>query len=409
MTTFWAGPSCTHVLAMLGAEVHPPGVDRRPDGTRLIAGLPPARAQWWERSPIFCALNTNKKSVPWTSGTERGRDVLRRLIATCDVVVENYTPRVIDQLGLDFDAVRDLRPDIIMVRMPGFGLDGPWRDNPAFAYIIEDAAGLTWLTGYPDAQPGLEPYCVGDSNAGVHALNGLLLALEHRRLTGEGVLVEAAMVDAALSVAAEQVVEHSAYGARLGRAGNRGPTAAPQNLYLAADTDDQAGRDTWVAVAIATDEQWQALVEALGRPAWATDPALATAAGRRTAHDALDEHLAAWCAERDADEIEACLAPAGVPVGTVVQPHEQAALPQHRFRRFFEAVDRPVSGPARLRTLPFRFSRGPGRCAADAGPLARPAHRRGAGSARAGRHRPSRPGRARGHRPGARRGSARLG
>ena len=125
-----------------------------------------------------------------------------------------------------------------MVRMPGFGLDGPWRDNPAFAFVIEDAAGLTWRTGYPD-QPPISPYCVGDSNAGIHAVSGLLLALEHRRRTGEGVVVEAAMVDAALNVGAEQIVEHSAHGAVLERAGNRGPGAAPQNLYLSADVDEE--------------------------------------------------------------------------------------------------------------------------------------------------------------------------
>ena len=180
---------------------------------------------------------------------------MRRLIATCDVIVENYTPRVMDQIGLDFDTVQTLSPGAIMVRMPGFGLDGPWRDNPAFAYIIEDASGLSWLTGYPDRNP-YEPYSVGDPNAGVHALNALLLALEHRRRTGEGVLVEAAMVDAALNIAAEQVIEYSAYGALLERDGNRGPAAAPQNLYRSTDIDEFGRADSWVAVAVATDDQW---------------------------------------------------------------------------------------------------------------------------------------------------------
>ena len=116
------------------------------------------------------------------------------------MVVENYTPRVLDQLGLGFESLREVRPDLIMVRMPGFGLDGPGRDLSAFAFVIEDAAGLTWLTGHPDLLP-FEPYCVGDPNAGLHALYGLLLALEHRERTGEGGLVEAAMVDAALNIA----------------------------------------------------------------------------------------------------------------------------------------------------------------------------------------------------------------
>ena len=213
-----------------------------------------------------------------------------RLIATCDVIVENFTPRVLDQIGLDFAAVQAVRPDAIMLRMPGFGLDGPWRDNPAFAYVIEAASGISWLTGYPDRNP-YEPYSVGDPNAGVHALNALLLALEHRRRTGQGVHIEAAMVDAALNVAAEQVIEYSAYGALLQRDGNRGPTAAPQNLYRTNEIDEFGRRDCWVAVAVATDEQWTGLCDALGRPDWATDPALSTADGRRRHHDRIDEHL----------------------------------------------------------------------------------------------------------------------
>ncbi len=198
MTTFWAGPCCTHFLAMLGAEVVHVESARRPDGTRMIAGVPVTEELWWEKSPIFAALNTNKKGLAIDLQSPRGREVLRRLVATCDVIVENFTPRVLDQIGLDFEAVQAVRPDAVMLRMPGFGLDGPWRDNPAFAYAIESAAGLSWLTGYPD-RPPYEPYSIGDPNAGVHALNALLLALEHRRRTGQGVLVEAAMVDAALS------------------------------------------------------------------------------------------------------------------------------------------------------------------------------------------------------------------
>ena len=142
MTTFWAGPCCTHFLAMLGAEVIHVESTRRPDGTRLIAGIPVTEDQWWEKSPIFAALNTNKKGLTLDLQSPRGRELLRRLIATCDVIVENFTPRVLDQIGLDFAAVQAVRPDAVMLRMPGFGLDGPWRDNPAFAYAIESASGL---------------------------------------------------------------------------------------------------------------------------------------------------------------------------------------------------------------------------------------------------------------------------
>ncbi len=360
MTTFWAGPSCTHFLAMLGAEVIHVESTRKPDGTRLIAGVPVTEDNWWEKSPIYSALNTNKKGLTLDLQTAAGRDLLRRFIATSDVIVENFTPRVLDQIGLDFTAVQALRSDAILLRMPGFGLDGPWRDNPAFAYVIEAAAGLSWLTGYPDRNP-YEPYSIGDPNAGVHAVNALLLALEFRRRTGQGALIEAAMIDAALNIAAEQVIEYSAYGALLQRAGNRGPTAAPQNLYRTADIDEFGRLDSWVAVAVANDEQWAGLCEALGRPAWATDSALSDAVGRREQHDLIDEHLAAWCQDRGGDEIVRCLWDAGVPVAKVLQPHRQTDIPQLQFRRFFEDVGHPVNDEVPHSTVPVRFSAGPDR------------------------------------------------
>jgi crotonobetainyl-CoA:carnitine CoA-transferase CaiB-like acyl-CoA transferase len=358
MTAFWAGPCTTHLLAMLGAEVIHLESTSRPDGTRLLAGTPTTVDGWWERSGIFSGLNTNKKSLTIDFQDERGRELLRRLIPTCDVVVENYTPRVLERVGLDYEALKALRPDIVMVRMPGFGLDGPWRENAAFAYVIEDASGLTWLTGYPDENP-IEPYSLGDPNAGLHAVNALLLALEHRRRTGEGVFVEAAMVDAALNIAAEQIVEHSAYGALLQRGGNRGPVAAPQNLYLSAGTDEFGRADSWVAIAVATDAQWAALRGALGEPEWALNPSLDSASGRRDAHDAIDEHLSEWCLQRGADEIVELLWDAGVPVAKVMQPHRQADLPQLVARDFFEPVEHPVNGTVRHSTLPMRFSAGP--------------------------------------------------
>ena len=175
--------------------------------------------------------------------------------------------------------------------MPGFGLDGPWRDNAAFAYTIEDASGLTWMTGHPDQKP-LEPYCLGDPNAGIHALAGLLLALEHRRRTGEGVAVEAAMVDAAVNITAEQVLEYSAYGALLERDGNRGPTAAPQNLYRTADIDEKGapgllGRHRrGDRRAVGRPDRLRSVVRT-GRRA----TPLSTVEGRREHHDLIDEHL----------------------------------------------------------------------------------------------------------------------
>jgi crotonobetainyl-CoA:carnitine CoA-transferase CaiB-like acyl-CoA transferase len=360
MTSYWAGPLTGHVLALLGAEVIHLESSTRPDGARLVGGVPQTEDRYWERGPIFAALNTNKKSLTIDFRDQRGIDLLRRFIGTCDVVIENYTPRVLDQLGLDYESLRIHRPDLIMLRMPGFGLDGPWRDQAAFAFVIEDAAGLTWLTGHPDLLP-FEPYCIGDPNAGLHALFGLLLALEHREKTGQGGLVEAAMVEAAVNIAAEQPIEFSAYGALLTRNGNRGPSAAPQNLYQAAGPDEHGRDDSWVAIAVATDEHWLALRGAMGEPDWATAPALLTAAGRMAVQDRIDFHLNEWCRSLSADTLVERLWEAGVPVGKVMQPHDQTDLAQLESRRFFEEVDHPVIGSSRYSTLPIRFSHGPDR------------------------------------------------
>ena len=361
MTSFWAGPLTGHTLALLGAEVIHLESATRPDGARLVGGVPQTEDRYWERGPIFAALNTNKKSLTINLSEPRGLDLVRRVIGTCDVVVENYTPRVLDQLGLDFESLRAERPDLIMVRMPGFGLDGPGRDLSAFAFVIEDAAGLTWLTGHPDLLP-FEPYCVGDPNAGLHALYGLLLALEHRDRTGEGGLVEAAMVDAALNIAAEQPIEFSAYGcaARTGREPRaHGGAAEPLQGRRSrrARARRRVGRHRRRhrrAVERPASAYW-AIRRGPPTPSWRPGPAgwartigstrcwgSGAAPGRRTRSSAL-------------------LWEAGVPVGKVMQPHEQPDLPQLAARGFFEELDHPVIGTSRYSTLPMRFSRGPER------------------------------------------------
>ena len=177
------------------------------------------------------------------------------------------------------------------------------------------------------------------------------------------------MVEAAISIAAAQPIEYSAFGTVLRRDGNRGPLAAPQNLYLSGGTDEFGRVDAWVAVAVATDEQWAALAGALGHPAWAEDPELSTAEGRRARHDDIDEHLGAWCATRTPDEIVESLWEAGVPVAKVLQPHRQAELPQLQARGFFEVTEHPVGPPARQSTIPMRLSDGPARFHRSPAPL----------------------------------------
>ncbi|MGO9158807.1 CaiB/BaiF CoA transferase family protein [Mycobacterium sp.] len=367
-TAFWAGPIVGHVLGLLGADVIHVESVQRPDGMRFRANKPFDTPHWWETGPSYQGGNTNKRGLTLDMSSSEGRDAAHELIKSCDVVIENYTPRVTESWGLTYEKIRELKPDAIFVRMPAFGLSGPWRDRSGYAQTMEAVSGLAWLTGHPDEEPQF-PNGPGDPVAGSHATIALLMALEHRRRTGEGALVESPMVGAALAIAAEQVVEYSAYGNLLEREGNRGPAAAPQNLYLAADEDDQGRRDSWVAIAAATEDQWTRLAHTVGHPEWFEDPRLGTRQGRKGAQDMLDAAITAWTSVRSADDIVETLWNAGVPVGKVIKAEDQEKIPQLRHRGFFEEVHHPLLGPIVHCGYPARFSAGPQRLNRSASPL----------------------------------------
>ncbi len=349
-TAWWAGPAATNVLACLGADVIKVESVSRPDSMRFASTRPPTQDGWWEWGPIFHGVNVGKRAITLDLARPEGVDAFERLTATADVLVENYTPRVMEQFGLGWDRLHEHNPDLIMVRMPAFGLDGPWRDRTGFAQTMECLTGMAWLTGFADGPPVLVRGAC-DPLAGMHAVIATLLALIERDLSGGGRLVETAMVEAALNAAAEQVVEFGATGEVLQRDGNRGPGAAPQGVYPC------AGEDRWVAVAVTTDEQWRSLCSVLGSPSWADGDALTHRDGRRHHHDRIDQELAAWTAGRDADVVANLLVEAGVPAATVAAPRGIASNPQLRSRSLFEAERHPVTGDHDIPMLPFRYSR----------------------------------------------------
>ncbi|WP_428338911.1 CaiB/BaiF CoA transferase family protein [Mycobacterium sp.] len=367
-TAFWAGPIVGHLLAILGADVIHVESVQRIDGMRYRAARPFDQPHWWETGPGYQGGNTNKRGLTLDMNSETGRELALDLVKQCDVVIENYTPRVTESWGLTYGKLKEVKPDVIMVRMPGFGLDGPWRDRSAYAQTMEAVSGLAWLAGYADEEPQFlnGP---GDPVAGSHATIALLLALEHQRRTGQGMLIEAPMIGAALCIAAEQVIEYTAYGNLLTRDGNRGPTAAPQNLYLCADTDADGEHDQWVAVAVETDQQWRGLAAALDRDDWLRDAALAHAAGRRVAQDVLDAAISAWTATRQSAEVVSTLWAVGVPVGVVIPAERQVDNEQLQARGFFEEVDHPILGTVTHCGYPARFSAGPGRVNRSHAPL----------------------------------------
>ncbi len=349
LTAWWAGPSASAMLAALGADVvHVESVTRA-DGMRYTSGVSVDRDHWWEYSALFHTSNTNKRDLTLDLARPEGRDLALRMIEQCDLVVENYTPRVIDQFDLGWNVVHATNPRAVMVRMPAFGLDGPWRDRPGFAQTMEQVTGLAWLTGHVDDQPRIQRGPC-DPNGGMHAVVGALVALEVRDRTGVGSLVESTMFEAALNISAELIVEWTRYGNALSREGSRSPWAAPQGVY-ATDAPER-----WLVVSVATDEQWAAMVDALGSPDWATDPALRTHAGRRAAHDLLDEKLAAWAADADLDKAVDLLVNAGVPAAPAFDARHTSEHPQFVARGYYEWPEHPVIGVQGHPSLPFRFA-----------------------------------------------------
>lgn len=349
LTAFWAGPAATLVLASLGAEVIKVESVQRPDGMRTTSTRPPDDPAWLEWGPLFHGANANKRGITLDLTRPAGRDLCVRLVEQADVVIENATPRVVEGFGLDWPAVHAANPQAVMVRMPAYGLDGPWRERPGFAQTMEEATGLAWATGWPDGPP-LLPRGPVDPLAGMHAVVALLAALDERDRTGRGVLVEVPLVEVALNAAAEQVITWTGEGVLQSRLGNRDRRAAPQGVYAC------AGAEEWLALSVDGGDHWAALTAALGRDDWASDPDLAEAAGRRAAHDRLDDAIAAWCAERSLADAVEHLWSAGVPVGACVSPTEISANEHLRARGFFETVEHPVTGAHPLPSLPFRFA-----------------------------------------------------
>ena len=268
VTAFWAGPSATQYLATLGADVIKVESVQRPDSMRFNVSVSPKTERWWEQGYLFLSANLNKRGITLNLGDDRGRELFLQLVAQSDVVVENFTPRVMENFKLTYDAIREVRPDVVMVSMPGWGLDGPWRDRPGFATTMEQASGMAFVTGYNDGPPMAPGLC--DPLAGVHGAFAVLAALEERRKTGRGQHIEVPMIDLAVNVSAEQILEFEVYGELMTRTGNRCLQAAPQGVYSC------AGADEWLALSVTTEEQWKALCEAIGAPSWADDPELAT-------------------------------------------------------------------------------------------------------------------------------------
>jgi len=353
-TSWWAGPIATHMFAMLGADVIHIESTQKIDGSRSLGGTFSAMQKaWWECSFIFLSANSNKRGLTLNLSDPKGMAIFESLVSGADALVENFSPRVMDGFGMGWEKVQALNPRCHYVRMPAFGLDGPWREHVGFAATMEQMAGMAWLTGHTDDQPRVQRGPC-DPLAGMHAAFALLVAMEERDHSGRGHFVECSMLEGALNATAEQVIEYTAYGNLMRREGNRSPEAAPQGLYPCSG-HQVSDNPRWIALSVASEAHWQALLDWLGRPDWATRVG-ADLQSRRSRQDELDEGLRGVFAERDRDVCVEELIAAGVPAAPVVDPRGLSEHPQLLARGFVEALEHPVVGRQTTMGAPFRYA-----------------------------------------------------
>ena len=267
-----------------------------------------------------------------------GRALFLRLVADADVVVENFTPRVLGNLGLGYDVLRAANPRLVVASLSGFGQTGPWRDYVAFAFPTEEVSGLAALTGVPDGPPVLQGASVTDAMVAVMGVFAILAALERREHTGEGDVIDLSQIEVLTTFMAGALVQAQVTGEDPPRHDALRRGLCPHGLFPCALPGQH------VAVAVRDDDDWARLCTAVERPDLAADASLATMAGREMSRDRVDDAVAAWTSERDGLSAEAALQVAGVPAALAARAGELAADEQLWARTFYRILDRPEVG-----------------------------------------------------------------
>jgi crotonobetainyl-CoA:carnitine CoA-transferase CaiB-like acyl-CoA transferase len=354
LTANWAGPLAGRYLADLGAEVIKVESPKRPATRGLHYAGGDGRTRPYNRSGYFNKLNRNKLGIALDLSLPAGREVFLRLVERADVVIENNSARVLANLNLTYDVLREAKPDIILCSMSGFGGTGPERDYVAYGSNIETVCGLSALMGYhDDATPHRTGSYYADPIAGAHGAVAILAALRHRDRTGEGQWIDLSLLESAAALFGEALMDWSLYGHVPPPHGNRHPRYAPQGVYPA------AGNDSWLALTVRTEGEWQALCAAIGRPALAQDPELGEAAARWARHDRLDAAITEWSRGLDHYEAARRLQAAGVPAAPVLANWELLSDPHLFARGFYVPVPHPEVGVLPFPGMPWRFSRTP--------------------------------------------------
>lgn len=356
----WAGTSATELLGFLGAEVIKVESWQRLDGvrTRVYKGVDIPQPNM---SATFNSLNLGKLGVTVNLKQPRGVELIKDIVRVSDAVTNNFAGGVMDRMGLGYEALAEVRPDIILLSMPGFGHSGPWMGYHGYAPTFEDLSGITSMTGYPDTRPcrtGMGGYT--DFVNGMQAVFSLVAALHHRRRSGEGQFIDSAQLESTSCLIGESFLDFAMNGRSAGRRGNRDAFMAPHNCYPC------RGEDKWVSIAVANEVEWAALCEAAGKPEWLRDPRFAGATLRKENEKELDELVAGWSRGHTQHEVMQALQGQGVAAVPSYDLEGLVSDPHIRARGCFIQAEHPEAGMNTFVSPPWRLSGSPARAARPA-------------------------------------------
>lgn len=360
-TWVWAGPYCTLQLAHLGADVVRVESKTRICVTRLLPPWPEMKPGGVNRSGYFNQFNQGKRSITLNRKAPQAIEVAERLVKWSDVVVSNFAAGVMDRLGLGYERLRQLKPDLIVASLTGYGESGPLKDYVAYGPAQVPLSGLSSLTGYAGWPPMHVGLSYADPNAGAHAAFAILAALWHREKTGEGQYIEMSQWECAIQTVAEGLMEYQMTGKAPERSGSRDRSMVPHGVFPAKSELVLMGMqiDAWVTITVADDAQWASLAQVIGRPELAADPRFATVQARRQREDEIEGMVAEWTSQRRAAEAAAALQEAGVAAAVCANVKDLSEDPHLTERGYLVELDHAEVGRRKHAGIPWRMGATP--------------------------------------------------
>ncbi|MFF6786089.1 CoA transferase [Streptomyces sp. NPDC012510] len=347
LATLFAGPLAATMLGDFGAEVIKVEHPTKPDPSRGHGPSKDGVGLWWK------LLGRNKRTLTLDLSRPGGRDTLLRLAATADVVIENFRPGTLERWGMGWKELSAANPRLVLARVTGFGQFGPYAHRPGFGTLAEAMSGFAAITGEPDAPPVLPPFGLADSIAGLATAYAVMTALAARDGTGEGQVVDMAIIEPILTVLGPQPLWYDQLGHVQPRTGNRSANNAPRNTYRTAD-------GSWVAVSTSAQSVAERVMRLVGRPELIDEPWFGSGAERARHADVLDEAVGAWIARHTREEVVESFEKAEAAVAPVQDVREVMTDPQYRALDTITTVDDPDLGPLRMQNILFRLSATPG-------------------------------------------------